>query len=331
MEDSFRARVRELKLRMQGRWKEFLLTCGIDDKILSGRNGPCPMCGGKDRFQFTDKFQQGNFHCRGCGAGNGFSLLEGVLGWTFADSIGAIEKYLGSAPAPAAHHDVDATGRMRELARSIWAASHPVAGLDPVDGYLRARGLQLNTYPKVLRMHNRLAYYERDAGQAKSKLQGHHPAMVAAVQGPDGHVVTLHRTYLADGGKAPVADPKKLLSAGVVGASVRLFEPTDELALTEGIETALAVHLATGKPVWSAISAGNLERIVVPTGLRRVSIYADNDAGSKFDGQASAYILARRLRRETPALQVEVFTPREAGTDWADVWATRCMALKKAA
>ena len=26
------------------------------------------MCGGTDRFQYTDKFGEGNYHCRGCGA-----------------------------------------------------------------------------------------------------------------------------------------------------------------------------------------------------------------------------------------------------------------------
>ena len=65
----------------------------------------------------------------------------------------------------------------------------------------------------------------------------------------DRRPVTVHRTYVANGVKAPVPGVKKLLSAGVRGAAIRLFEPESELALAEGIETALAVHLRLGLPV----------------------------------------------------------------------------------
>jgi hypothetical protein len=58
--------------------------------------------------------------------------------------------------------------------------------------------------------------------------------------------------------------------------------------------------------------------------VRRVCIYADNDADAEFAGQASAYILAQRLVREAKKAgihrAVEVFVPRQAGTDWADIW-----------
>ena len=75
-----------------------------------------------------------------------------------------------------------------------------------------------------------------------------------------------------------------MLSSGIDGAAVRLFEPGDELAIAEGIETALAVHLGTGKPVWAALSCGNLEKLWIPDSVARVCIYADNDA----DGGSTA-------------------------------------------
>jgi putative DNA primase/helicase len=102
--------------------------------------------------------------------------------------------------------------------------------------------------------------------------------MLAVVQGSDGHAVTLHRTYLRDGRKALGAQSRKVLSSGINGAAVRLFEAGDELAVAEGIETALAVHLSTGKPVWAALSCGNLEKLWIPDPVARVCIYADNDA-----------------------------------------------------
>ena len=150
-----------------------------------------------------------------------------------------------------------------------------------------------------------------------------------------GHAVTLHRTYLRDGRKALGDQSKKLLSAGINGAAVRLDEATDELALTEGIETALAVRLRTGKPTWAAINCGNLERIWIPEQVQRVCIYADNDSDAEFAGQASAYILAQRLVREAKKAgvprTVEVFVPRQAGTDWADIWLASLAKDKRAA
>jgi putative DNA primase/helicase len=65
-----------------------------------------------------------------------------------------------------------------------------------------------------------------------------------------------------------------------------------------------------------------------------VCIYADNDAGSEYDGQAAAYLLARRLRKESrlgPRRSVEVFVPKVPGTDWADVWSARLQHSKRAA
>ncbi len=324
MEEAFEARVRELKQRMRGRWTEFLRACGVDEAILSGRNRPCPMCGGRDRFQYTDKYEMGNFHCRGCGPGDGFALLQGTLGMTFRDSTAQIDQYLGRASEPRNPSSAAAHQRTRvDLAMKLWEEAKPVTSGDAVDSYLSNRGLRLSTASIALRCHPKLGYYARQPGNERSQLVGHYPAMLGLVRTCDGNPVTLHRTYLSDGRKAPVPDAKKLLSSGIPGASVQLFAATDELAVAEGIETALAVHLATGKPVWSAINAGNLERLVIPSTVRRLCIYADNDALSKFDGQAAAYALARRLRREDAAREVAVYTPRRAGHDWADVWNVR--------
>jgi putative DNA primase/helicase len=143
--------------------------------------------------------------------------------------------------------------------------------------------------------------------------------MVAAVHGADDAMVTLHRTYLDQGTKAPVTDQRKLLSAGGGGAAVRLFEASEELALAEGIETALAVHLSTGKPVWAALSAGNLAKLWIPDHVLKLAIYADHDAS--YTGQAAAYALARRVKTQAKGgrgAEVAVHVPRRVDSDWAD-------------
>ena len=65
----YEARIEAVKQRAHGRWTEILASLGVDERILKRRNLPCPLCGGTDRFQYTDKFGEGNYHCRSCGPG----------------------------------------------------------------------------------------------------------------------------------------------------------------------------------------------------------------------------------------------------------------------
>ena len=318
----YQARISAVKQQAQGRWTQILTTLGVDPAILRRRNLPCPNCGGTDRFQYTDKFGHGNYHCRKCGPNDGFALLRALTGNDFHTLLIEVERVLDLAPPPKrADAPAPSPARMRQLAQRLWREAKPVTSDDDVDRYLQARGIALGVYPSVLRCHPNLAYYEKDHA-GKSRKVAEYPALLACVQGADGHGLTLHRTYLQAGAKAPVAEPRKLLSAGVGGA-VRLFAAAEELAVAEGLETALAVHLATGKPIWMALNAGNLEKLWLPDAVRRVLIYADNDADGDFTGQASAYALARRLRRSVNGAaprEVQVFVPKQPGADWADVW-----------
>ena len=328
------ARVDDVKRRAHGRWTEILAHLGVDECILKKRNMPCPICGGTDRFQYTDKFGEGNYHCRSCGAGGGFKLLQAVKGIDFNTALREVERCVGATSAPLRVVSTEPSAeRMKKLAQRIWGEAKPVTAGDEVDRYLSGRGLALPVYPRVLRFHAALGYFQKDA-EGKSRKAAEYPAMLACIQGPDGHAVTLHRTYLKDGRKLAAQDAKKVLSSGINGAAVRLFEATDELSISEGIETGLAVHLATGKPVWAGLSAGNLEKLWLPDSVRRVCIYGDNDADGDFDGQALAFALARRLKKEerrTGPRQVQVFLPRQPGMDWADVWHARAHNAARAA
>ncbi|WP_431257643.1 DUF7146 domain-containing protein [Roseateles chitinivorans] len=314
--------VDDVKTRAHGRWDEILRCLGVDERILSRKNMPCPLCGGTDRFQYTDRFQEGNYHCRNpeCGPGGGFKLLQAALGWDFATTLRKVHDCVGSAPKRSEEQPTAA--RMTTLARRIWDESVRVRAGDAVDRYLSSRGLGLEDYPGALRCHPRLGYYGR-ADSGRTRRLGEYAAMVARIDGPDGELVALHRTYLDAGRRAALPDAKKVLSTGINGAAIRLFAGGEVLAVAEGIETALAVHLLKNLPVWAGLNAGNLERLWVPTHVRRVLIFGDNDADAGFDGEASAYALARRLRKEArhgPPRDVQVMLPRKRGADWADVW-----------
>jgi putative DNA primase/helicase len=153
--------------------------------------------------------------------------------------------------------------------------------------------------------------------------------MVALVTDTEGAPVTVHRTYLTpDGRKAPVPNPKKLMGYPghrLIGGAIRLFAPGPVLGVAEGIETALAVHLRTGMPVWSAVSANLLERLEQPTKTSQVVIWADRDRSRA--GEAAAMALRKRLLPRGISVAVHlppVPIPAGAkGVDWADAWCNR--------
>lgn len=323
-----------IKRHAVGQWLDILAAAGIPREALTKKHKPCPMCGGSDRFSFKDREGRGTYVCNQCRpqGGDGFHLLAA---WLNCDFIGAmrfaadllrITPAAGAGPvaaparAPAAPAergpDLAAQRRAAKRIATLWREAQRVTANCPVGRYLANRGLLLAHYPAVLRFHPALAYWQAsDDGGAPIRC-GEHPAMLAAIQQPAGRAVALHCTFLtADGRKADVPSVKKwtATSGKAGGAAIRLFEPDSRLAITEGIETALAVHQANGWPVWAAVSAWGLENIEIPPTVQSVLIAADHDDA----GIRSAQALASRLTKE--GREVRLLLPSVKGADWLDV------------
>lgn len=80
-----------------GKWDLILQeTSGLTDDEVNPRknNMPCPCCGGYDRYSFMS-IDDGNYICRQCGAGDGFSLIMKVLDCGFAESVQLVGRCLG--------------------------------------------------------------------------------------------------------------------------------------------------------------------------------------------------------------------------------------------
>jgi phage/plasmid primase-like uncharacterized protein len=203
----------------------------------------------------------------------------------------------------------------------LWAQAIPITPGDPVSCYLNGRGIKLEVWPQALRYHSSLDYW------LDGQSIGRFPAMVGVVTEVAGQMVSLHRTYLTVGGqKANVEIVKKLTasSAPLAGCSIKLVAPNKldgalTIAVAEGIETALACFAASTTPTVSAISASGMERYQWPEGLQSLIVFADNDVNQV--GQHAGAALARRAKLE--GLKVRVLTPPDAGTDWADIWASQ--------
>lgn len=227
---------------------------------------------------------------------------------------------LHSARAEAAN--MQAVQQALEIAKHLetWQLACPIKAGDPVAKYLENQGLRLDNWPKSLRYHSNLDYWEED------QFTGYHPAMLAEVTDVDGCIVGLHQTYLTlDGRKADVPVVKKLTGRStqlLTGCSVKLYPPAlikgvKSIGVAESIETALACFMASDVPTVAAISAEGLARYQWPWEVRNLIIYADNDL-SKI-GQGAAKTLAQRAKNV--GLANQVLTPSQPGTSWADEWA----------
>ncbi len=88
----------EVKKAAAGQWPGIAIAAGLAPEVLDGRHHPCPGCGGRDRFRFIDDKGDGFFICNGGGdriAGDGFQLLQHVLGMSPSESLRFVAGYLG--------------------------------------------------------------------------------------------------------------------------------------------------------------------------------------------------------------------------------------------
>jgi hypothetical protein len=123
------------------------------------------------------------------------------------------------------------------------------------------------------------------------------PAMVAAVQRPDGKIVAVQATLLTlTGRKASVAMPR--ITTGALGAgAVRFARAETTLGIAEGIETALSAMQLTGVPTWACLGAARMHRVAIPNHVRELHIFVDNDAAGDAAAERTADVHTRQGRR----------------------------------
>lgn len=302
----------------EGNWFALLQAFGIHEKFLQNRHGPCPACGGEDRFRFDDK-GKGMHFCSGCGAGDGVDLLRKLHGQSFRQVIDQLAEHLGVTTQedrndPTRRQKLDLKGQLEQL----WRGGQRLSGMDSASAYLGRRLcggsiLANRAALAVLRYHPALTYIHDDGSRSK------HPGMLAAIQGADGRMVALHRTYLNGAHKADVPEAKKTTPSlrTMSGAAIRLAAPREGvIAVAEGIETALAVQQLYGAPCWATISSGGMASFDWRGAgdIRALMIFADHDPN--FAGHAAAYQLAHRATKA--GLTCNVILPDVIGEDFAD-------------
>ena len=90
-----------IKDQARGKWRGILTGLGTTLPATAKQHGPCPTCGGTDRFRFDDQDGNGTWFCNQCSpqAGDGFALVQNVRGCDFPHALQLVADALGCQPS----------------------------------------------------------------------------------------------------------------------------------------------------------------------------------------------------------------------------------------
>jgi phage/plasmid primase-like uncharacterized protein len=272
--------------------------------------GPCPVCGGTDRFAVN--IRKRIWYCRKCDVGGDVIILVQHLdGRGFKDAItvlagDGVRTKTTAPPKPPKRHDDEDERRNFNSADAIWRAASAL-GPEGVD-YFATRGININQAPA----HGGLRFHPRCPWQDSTK-----PCII-------GRFTTALGNEPRGIWRRPITGEKPIAIGPMSGCVIRLWpdEAVEQgLVIGEGVETVLSAatrihHKGTLlQPAWAVCTAGNLENFPVLSGIEALTVLADNDASGT--GQKAAAICAARW--SAGGREVIRLTPKVLGEDFNNV------------
>ncbi|MBR9766228.1 MAG: hypothetical protein GYB53_22620 [Rhodobacteraceae bacterium] len=267
---------------------------GIAGLVRTGSEfiGPCPLCGGRDRFGINRRSLL--FQCRQCGmkGGDQVALVREVMGLSFPDALGWLCGDRPAAVDPKEFERRQAAARRAEQkrredaekyrrkainhARQTWAQAERFRGSEEAQqllrGYLASRGLgpeRLAGLPDTLLCIPDHPYVRKIAGENITLHRG--PCMIAAAPSMRDQLDAVHQTWFSaepPHRKVKIVHegkdfPAKMVRGSLKGGAIRLHKPegADTLIMGEGIETTLSAMVANVLPraaFWAGVSLGNM-------------------------------------------------------------------------
>jgi hypothetical protein len=308
-------------------------------KVGDEHVGPCPHCGGTNRFSINPRKQGKNgkpglFLCRRCGEGGDAIDLERFLSGTkFRDAVKDL-----SGAATVEEDPREAARRARWWAFCREVIEETVSGLRPILGspaeiYLRdERAIDTNlpairralVTPAAVGWHPAVYFSQKDSNEPFHELHGRRLGCIVGIMTDPAtgeRLGPISRTYLLDGKK--VGKAKTLKRAEIEKLGVVRVSPDNDisrLGVNEGFETALAFLEMGGAPVWSTGSDNTMRWLPVIDGVDELLIGADNDALRPGERGASERA-ARELRARWlgAGRKAQILMPSRFKSDFNDV------------
>jgi P4 family phage/plasmid primase-like protien len=323
-----------IKDAARGRWAEILATVGgFDADSLDGSHHPCPKCGGRDRFRFSDQDGDGSIICNQCArrtCGDGLASIGWLTGWTFPEVVRRVAQHLGigvNAASPGASGNgkpqVDPAKDLQFLPWSDAVAAIFCQAKRPI------------TPAAIVAAGGRLARYRKQ-----------YTVIALPVVGPDfGSAPVGWVLYNATGGTLPkwskdgkTSQVKVKLThgsrPGLIGTLDRLAESTTAVKV-EGPSDLLAMLSLPDLPpgtaaITNAMGAGEIPQTWMVQRLAEKTVYVVGDADQPGQKGAEAWAAAAAAiagEVRIPKLPYDVTETHgkdlrdwiSAGYSWADL------------
>jgi phage/plasmid primase-like uncharacterized protein len=228
------------------------------------RCGPCPVCGGHDRFGVNIKKQF--FFCRGCNhGGDVIALVQFLDGGDFREAVEQLTGEHADEPRKQNVHPLELKSKSEGAttpadALRLWNASADPRGT-LAEVYLASRGLDLgeDIASDVLRWHPGI----------RAML-----ALFRDIRTDEPRAIS--RTFLDQDGRKI----ERKFFGPVGGCAIKLDADEEVLAglhIAEGVETAMAARQLGLRPCWALGSAGSISSFPVLSGIDCLTILEEND------------------------------------------------------
>ncbi|WP_429218078.1 DUF927 domain-containing protein [Aeromonas veronii] len=292
-----------------GHWPDLLVSVGIDIP-RRGKHGPCPACGGNDRFRLDDKGGRGTWICNQCGAGDGLDLVVRVTGKPPKAAAELIAPLVGLS---AGGLDPAERGRIHQQQQTRAEQERKQVELQRNKAACRAASIMDDSEPgpsPYLESKGLGAYLSsvncsliREGGECFPP-----GSLVIPLSNETGEQVNVQ--LISHSGT------KRYLTGGQKAEAFHHIDGGELVAVVEGYATGVSVHLATGATVYCAMDCGNLLSVAKIVRRRhpeaQIVLCGDNDTTT--DGNPG------KAKAECAAAAVGgiVALPHDFSGDWND-------------
>lgn len=234
-----------------GRWKDLIFPAfGIQVPAKRNQHGPCPICGGKDRFRCDDKQGKGSWICNQCGAGDGFGLIEKSRNMNYSTVLKEVGATLG----------LSTETQVTDADRKKWKER---AEQQARDAEREERMAQEAAAKRAARIWSARSverdcpYIERKmVKQFSCKINGKGNLIVPLFD-RDGKIWNIQEIH-ADGYKPFLPGGRVSACFFILGA---VTQPDQIICIAEGYATAASIHEATGRVTVVAFNSGNINKV----------------------------------------------------------------------
>lgn len=241
--------------KMRGMWQAALMKlCDIPQLTFNGKHQPCPYCGGKDRFRWTDKINEkgdGGNICNQCGNDSGIGLFMRIRGENYSEAIDTLGEWLNLVP-------VEVVNKANKAAKRD--SGYSFGSQAPHEKCMEVMSKTESMTATHLSIFE--AFYPLDGESYQVGVKTHDNGYCVHIHAIPCHLV--HSDELDD-------DMCNILFVNEEGkssfyakdytrGSVAVTGKTDKtIYLCVDWIDAQHIHLATGQEVWACFSPSNLE------------------------------------------------------------------------